>query len=141
MNILLIDTDRKHLENSRNVFQAFHYIVDCALSLDAALLKMQTTHFDLVILDLEFPPQLVDEFMPVIMTSKSVLVCTIQSPSILKAFKALKMNAKDVIIKPLDFKKISIISGMITDSQVPAHARLKKLDKKNIISLLEGKSH
>ena len=125
MHILLVDNHKNDLVVNRDFLMAYGHKVDGVSSAAEAMEVAKVTQYDLVLLEINLPD---DSGLSLIKTfsevepSPPVYVLT-EGVSVARAIKAIKLNAIDVIFKPLDDNKLAQIQN--ADVQP-----VRKLEKK-----------
>lgn len=116
--ILVVDDDTAHAKMLQTLLTDWGYGIILADDGDVAVEKVETTGFDLILMDMKMVKmsgmealQRIKSFNP----SLPVIIMTAYS-SVQTAVKALKIGAYDYLTKPLDFDKLQLTIERIFES-------------------------
>lgn len=114
MRILLIDGNQNELAVNRDFLESMGHKVVEVNSAEKALTTFQSGDFDLVMTELNLPGSIglaLIESFGILKPNIPVVVLT-EGVSLNKAIQAVKLNAVDVVLKPVDEKSIE---GMLKE--------------------------
>ena len=137
MRVLLVDNHRNDLIVNRDFFIAYGHKVDCASSAEDAMMAVKESPYDVVLMEINLPEDtglsLIKTFseleppMPVYVLTEGI--------SVARAIKAIKLNAIDVILKPLNANKLTQIQDVdLLTARVSQKKKRKKRAKKPTLS-------
>jgi len=129
MKILLIDNHKNDLVVNRDVLTAHGHQVDAVTNAEEALSKSSSGHYDLVLTDINLPNDSGIRLIENLARQNRLFVLT-EGISVARAIKAIKLNAIDVIFKPLDAAKIEQIEKSAPEKSKPKSKRSIPLTEK-----------
>ena len=118
MKILLIDNHKNDLVVNRDVLTAHGHQVDAVTNAEEAISKSSSGHYDLVLTDINLPNDSGIKLIENLARQTRLFVLT-EGISVARAIKAIKLNAIDVIFKPLDAVKIEQIEKSAPEKTKP----------------------
>ncbi len=115
MHILLVDCNHNELIVNHDILETYGHRVDSATSADIAATKITARHFDVAIIEINMPDNSGMGLLKTFATSypKVPVFVLTEGISVPRAIKAIKMNAVDVLIKPLDSAKIRLLQAEV----------------------------
>ncbi len=117
MQILLVDCNKNELIVNRDILEAYGHRVDSATSVEIAAAKIESRRYDVAIMEINMPDNsgmtLLKTFATV--CPKVPVFILTEGISVPRAIRAIKMNAVDVLIKPLDSTKIRLLQAEVRD--------------------------
>ncbi len=120
MNILLVDNNKTDLIVNRDLLQVYGHTVDDVTSSDAAILKADVNKYDIALVEINLPNDSGMKLLETLATIHSeipVFVLT-EGISVARAIKVIKLKAVDIVLKPLNSKKIGNLQKFITNVDV-----------------------
>lgn len=127
--ILLVDDDHVNLEVMAKVLQAVGYAVTTVLSGEAALEKIQTIRFDLIISDVMMPHmsgyELVKEIRKLYDLSELPIVLLTARGKTDDLNAGFQAGANDYLVKPVDAQELKARVKALTDLQVAVKDQLR----------------
>ena len=114
MKILLIDSNKNDLIVNRDVLTAHGHQVDAVMSADEALKSSSSGDYDLALAEVNLADGSGLKLVESLARRMKLYILT-EGISVARAIKAIKLNAMDVIFKPLDAAKIDQIERSVPE--------------------------
>ena len=117
MQILLVDCNQNELIVNRDILEAYGHRVESATSAEAAAAGIAVCPYDVAIVEINMPDNSGMGLLKTFATlyPKLPVFILTEGISVPRAIRAIKMNAVDVLIKPLDSAKIRLLQAEVRD--------------------------
>ncbi len=129
IKILLVDDEEKTISRLSETLSGEGYSIDTAQNGGAALKKLNNSHYDIIVTDLDMPGKTgydIVEHIAESQTDTLALVLT-DHASLNEAIKAIKLGAYDFVYKPIDATSLKLAIKRFTEKILLQRENLKNL--------------
>jgi len=126
MNVLIVERDKYHAKGLQRVMESMGHRTDFAPSFDAAQLKLDGHPFDLLFLDMDHIPRNSKEAFDYLKnySRDTAVIAMTDSTSFSSAFQALHADAVDILTKPVDYRKLTLLQSSFFHRHTPNFASM-----------------